>query len=170
MIDAVDSYIRYVRLRMASINPERLIKGPMDAQEWPTKQVVNGALYLLTFSDSSGNGTPAVPVYSHMLQWAWIVFGDPLCDDKRGRNRGNRYRVDFQIKDELRRATYPNFAPKVHLTVDNAGTLTATPLDNQEAISWTEIDFGPKNPDKASGVIYGYATTYVTQFTEPIVA
>src|SRR5205807_2215734 len=107
------------------------------------------------------------PIYSHTLQWVWVVFGDDLAPDKKGRNRGNRYRVDLQIKDELVRATWPHFTPKFHLSTSGS-TLVATPIDPPEAIYWTKLEFGPKKGNRDSGVIYGYGSTHVTQFNDQI--
>ena len=173
MIDAIDSYIRHVRLRMATINPTRSIKGPMDAFDWPTRKIESEALYLLTLNDEpigSQGGSQAVPIVTHMVQWSWVILGDDIAANVKGRNRGNRYRVEFQIKEELRQASYPGFTEKLHLTAaPESGSLTFSSLDPKAAISWTRLEFR-KDTDKNSGVVYGIATTYITQITDAILS
>ena len=169
MIEATDSYIREIRLRMQSINPNRVIKGPMDTSDWPPKEIVFEALYLLTLNDISGNGSQEVPIYAHQVQWVWVILGADIGDGKRGRNRGNRYRVDYAIKDELRRASSPNLTEKVRLSESN-GQLVATPFNPPQFITWSRLDFGPKRSDQNSGVVYGLASTNITQITDPISA
>jgi len=172
LIDAIDSYIRHVRLRMGTINPSRHVRGPIDAEDWPPKQIEFETFYLLTLSDvESPEGTIEVPIYTHMVQWTWAILGADLGDGTKGRNRGNRYRTDYQLKDELRRANNPNHADKVHLSVGNSetGTLTYMPSDIQEQITWSKLHFN-KQTDKPSGLLYVTATVYITQITEPITA
>ena len=171
-IDAIDTYLRYVRMRLAVINPNRVVKGPIDAQDWPLDKVEAGALYLLVLDDSpigQQGYSAAIPIYHHVIQWSWAVFGNDLGECAIGNNRGNRYRLDNQIKGELIKATYPGFTDKVSLSV-TPGQLVATPYDPAEPIWWTPLEFGPKRTDKDSGVVYGIGTTYITQMTDLITA
>lgn len=174
MIEGIDTYVRHVRLRLATINPNRQVKGPMSAQDWPVKRVIPEALYLLVLGDAPvgrAGFSPTVPIVHTTLQWAWVILGEDIADGVRGRNRGNRYRTDYEIKEELRQAVYPGFAPKVRLSAaPQTGALTATPFDSQEAIFWTPLEYGQQRQDRDSGVIYGIATTYITQMTDAITA
>jgi len=168
-VNATDSYIRYVRLRMATINPLRVIKGPMDAQDWPTKDIVFGSLYLLTLADTpigAQGYSPSVPIYTIGIQWSWAILGSDLKSGTRGRNRGDRYREDASIKADLLKAVYPNYTEKLQLSMQN-GQLVATSFDPPESIFWTPLEFR-KTPDRDSGLIYGVATSYISTMTEKI--
>lgn len=191
MIEAVDSYYQHVVSRMATINPNRQILGYMDAQGWPPQPVRFESFYLLTLgSTDAGKGvsTPAVPSATYVLQWAWVILGTDLTTGKVGRNRADRFRIEMQMRDELRQANYPLFSEKKSwsITGNSASSiqLVSSSLSPQEYIRWSQLSFrvvgkraggvsvgaGQAGSDQESGVMYGSASLSLTDITEMIAA
>lgn len=152
------------------INPDRKFGGVMDAQEWPTADVDMEALYLLTLGETPLGRqafSASSPIYVFTAQWTWLIAGNDLDQGVEGRNRGDRYRIDAAIKDELRRSSFPFAAEKKVTTVDSNNLVVRTPFDPKEYIYWQALQF-TKRSDKASGLIYGVATAYITGITAAI--
>lgn len=177
MLDVVDSYFEYVAGRMVTINPIRQMVGVSDAMDWPVKNVVLEAFYLLVLGQRAAGSkafwSPTVSVFTHALQWTWIIAGTDLTQGKVGRSRGDRYRTNMTMREELVNATYPWFAQKQTWAVIGstpAGlALQGTPVVPSEQIWWTPPTF-QNRVDEKSGLIYGSATVQVTAMEPAVLA
>jgi hypothetical protein len=177
MIEAVDSFFEYVSSRMATINPKRQVVMVMDASDWPPKNIVMEAFYLLTLDEKPIIGksfwSATIPVVMHTLQWTWIVQGADLTQGKIGRNRGDRYRTAFTMKGELLKAMYPWFCLKQSWaavgTTPSGVVLQGTPTNPQESIWWNQPTFLNRT-DRESGIVTGTATVQLGDMTEAILA
>lgn len=172
MIDVLDSHYAYVKGRVATINPSRKFLGMMLAQDWPPDTVDMEAFYLLDLAVNPVERdaySAADPIYIYTVQWTWLIAGTDLQDGLKGRNRGNRIRTSYQMKNELRQALYPNFCEKVQVSINASGTVIKTSYDPKEYIMWTPSSFKDR-PDKESGLIYGTCTTQITGISAEIAA
>jgi len=147
----------------------------MDAADWPPKQIVMEAFYLLTLGEKPIVGksfwSAASPVVVHTLQWTWLIQGSDLTSGKIGRNRGDRYRTNMTMREELLKATYPWFTQKQTWTVQgntpSGIALQGTPVVPSESIWWNQPTF-LNRIDRESGLVYGTATLQLTDMTETI--
>lgn len=146
----------------------------MEAMDWPPKNIVLQAFYLLVLGQrqvGKSFWSPTVPVYTHTLQWTWIISGTDLTQGVVGRSRGDRYRTDMTMKEELLQASWPWFAPKTQWSVVGstpAGlALTSTPLNPPETMWFTQPAF-VSHVDKTSGMTTGTATIYLTDMDKQI--
>ena len=169
-VDAVDSFYNAVKTRMATINPNRQVKGLLMARDWPPTNVELEAFYLLTLSDSpigkQGYSQAAPMKFAH-VQWTWVIKGTDLKPGVRQSNRGDRFRTQFDMKDEMTKALYPGFTEKLNFSLDGNGNWVGTSESPVEYISWTPVDF-VEHSDKASGVIWGAAMVRIWQMTDLI--
>lgn len=150
-----------------------------DAGDWPPKSVLFEALYLLYLGSKPITGKSFWSVYihtlSHTVQWTWIVAGTDLTGSGMsgvvGRSRGDRYRTNLSIRQELLRATYPWFAQKQGWTVTGTTpsglALQGTPVTPTEYFWWTSPTF-LNRIDKTSGVVYGAATMDIVAMEPPM--
>ena len=179
MLDAVDSYFQYVAERMATINPDRQMVGVVDAMDWPPKNVdlILSGFYLMTLGQrpltSKSFWSAAIPVVSHTLQWTWIIAGSDLTSGRVGRSRGDRYRTNMTMREELLKATYPWWTEKKEWSVVG-NTPSGLALDSEslspvEFVWWTPPTF-LNRMDREAGVIYGAATVQLVEMTEEITA
>lgn len=175
MQDAIDTYFEYVSNRMATIvNPSRQMVAIQDAADWPPKNVVLEAFYLLYLGARPITGksfwSPTITTVVHSVQWTWIIAGSDLTQGKVGRSRGDRYRTNMKMRDELTHATYPWFAQKNTYSVLGSTptglALEATPVSPTEDIWWTSLVF-LNRVDRESGVVYGAASTQITDMGKP---
>jgi hypothetical protein len=175
VLNGIDTYFEYVSNRMATIvNPQRKMVGVMDAMDWPPKNVLLEAFYLLTLGEKplvdADFWSATITTVVHTVQWTWLITGSDLTSGKVGRSRGDRYRTNMQMRDELTHATYPWFAQKNEFSV--LGTtptglaLQATPVVPNEDIWWTSLTFLNKI-DRESGLVYGAATVQITDMGKP---
>jgi hypothetical protein len=174
LLNAIDSYFELVQSRLASINPDRKVIGIMDAMDWPADPVISNAFYLLTLpARHTGKEfwSKAVPTFTHALQWTWIVIGSDLTKNKVGRNRGDRYRVNMTMREELIKASWPWYTEKQQFTVQGSSPsgliVKAASLTPKEYIWFTELSFLNKI-DRDSGTLYGTATLYLTDMEDAI--
>src|SRR5208283_5785934 len=105
------------------------------------------------------------PVVVHTLQWTWLIQGTDLTSGKIGRNRGDRYRTNMTMREELLKATYPWFTQKQTWTVQgntpSGIALQGTPVVPSESIWWNQPTF-LNRIDRESGLVYGTATLQLT--------
>jgi len=176
MIYAVDTYFEYVAARMASVvNPNRRVVGVMDAMDWPPKTVLMESFYLLLLGERPMIGkefwSAAIPVEVHTLQWTWIIQGGELTQGKVGRSRGDRYRTNMLMRQEILQGTYPWFCQKqswgVQGTTPSGVSLVGTPVVPNECIWWNQPTF-LNRVDRESGMIFGTATVQVVDMTQEI--
>lgn len=169
-VDGVDSFYQAAKARMKVINPNRVVKGMLMAQDWPPKTVAMEAFYLLTLKDSAADRnfySAQTPVKFHHLQWVWIIKGTDIQPGTRAANRGDRFRTMWQMKDELTKALYPNFCEKLSWSLDPAGVWVGVPENPVEYITWTPVEFYEKSA-MDSGVVWGSAATKIFDMTDAI--
>lgn len=176
MLPAIDSYFEYVSDRMATVvNPNRKIVGLMDAMDWPPKNILMEAFYLLTLGEKPIIGksfwSSSITTVVHTLQWTWIILGTDLTTGKIGRNRGDRYRVNMRMRQELITANYPWFCQKARWSVQgdtpSGVVLTSDPVDPPEFVWWQKSQF-MNRIDRESGTVYGTATVNLVDMTEAV--
>ena len=170
--DGIDSYYQYVKARILAFNSSRTVKGMMDAQDWPAKNVVFDAFYLLDIGDAPVGRTfysAQTPVMFRQVQWVWINKGTDLVQGMRQANRGDRFRTLEAMKGELINASFPGFCLKQTWLLDGNGKWNGTPTNPNEYVLWKPIEFHKKS-DRDSGMIYGSAATRIVDMTDPILA
>ena len=178
MLHAVDSYFEYISNRMATVvNPNRKVVALMDALDWPPKTVLMEAFYLLTLGEKPIIGksfwSAETTTVVHTLQWTWLIQGTDLTQGKIGRNRGDRYRTNMTMRQELIQASYPWFCQKQKWSVQgdtpSGIALQGTPVDPAEFVWWQKSTF-MNRVDRESGLVYGTATLQLVDMTEPVTA
>jgi hypothetical protein len=175
MLNGIDTYWEYVSDRMTTVvNPDRQMIGVMDAMDWPPKNVVPEAFYLLVLGErpvtNKSFWSPTITTVVHTVQWTWLIIGTDLTQGKVGRSRGDRYRTNMIMRDELTHATYPWYAQKNEYSVvgntPSGLALKATPVEPTEDIWWTPLTF-LNRIDRDTGVVYGAATVQITDMGKP---
>lgn len=169
-VDAIYSHYEYVKSRLAAINPQRVVKGLLDAQDWPAPPVATEAFYLLVLVDTPASKefySAAVPVKFHHVNWVWINKGTDLAQGQRKANRGDRFVSMMQMRGELTQALYPNFCQKFTWALDGNGSFTSTPENPVEYITWTPVEF-QKKAAQDSGVMWGSGAVKIWNMTDTI--
>jgi hypothetical protein len=173
MLAAIDSYFEFMTAGLKTVNPARKVIGIADAMDWPPKGVQLESFYLLVLGErgitQKSFWSSAVPVIVHTLQWTWIITGSDLTQGKIGRSRGDRYRTNITMREELLKATQSAwFAQKQDWAIvgntPSGLVLTQTPKSPVEFFWWTPLTF-LNRIDRESGVVYGAATVQVTDMT-----
>lgn len=162
-IDSIDTYYAWVAQQMQTANPARVpsLLGCVLASDWPQLEIVDGGIYLLYVNSIPNGGTKAFPLYTHFLQWVWLLLGDDITANQQAANRGDRYRNHAAIQEDLRQANFPGFAQKVSIAIDPAnGAATFIQSNPEEMIRWSELKMPTKYNLKA-GSIYGTASVEV---------
>jgi hypothetical protein len=174
MLDTLDSYFHYVKTQMAIIDASQRFGGVVMSRDWPQDPPIGGALYLLYIqSVPTPLGTQAQNHFEYFCQWVWILIGNDITSTQQAANRGDRYRGNIKIMENLRQANYPCYTQKLQVSAVNqqTGVLTYTPVTSQypasnlEMITWTKPRFMPKGDEK-SGLIYGAAAVQVSGFDD----
>ena len=168
MQSAVDTIWNAFKTRLAFINPQRKAVAYMDAMDWPPQIVQFNSFYLLELASNPLNKaswSAAVPIYDHLLQFVWIVQGTDVnnYNDKLGRNRGDRVRINGQMKEEIVQALYPGFAQKQFLTVNASDQLEFETLN--EPVIWSQPQFRTV-ANREAGTLYCMATVHLTDMSE----
>jgi hypothetical protein len=167
---AIDSHYLAVKARIAAVNSNRQVVGVMSAMDWPPKDVLTEAFYLLVLGAvplGKQADSATIPVVVHTVQWSWLVVGSDVQKGIQLRSRGDRYRTHFTMKGELLNGTYPRFAQKQVVSLDNSGNLVQTPVSPEEYIIWSPVAFTDRN-EKGSGLVYGIGTVRITDMTDAI--
>jgi hypothetical protein len=181
-LDALDSYYQYVKGRINSFSTRvvynspgkqlnGVVKGMLNAQDWPPKNIVFGAFYLLVLGEEpigKQGFSPAVPIKFHVVQWTWIIKGSDLQQGEQLANRGDRYRISQAMKWELTQGMFPNYAPKQTWNLVN-GVFTGTPFSPAATITWIPVKFNERF-DKDSGIVYGTGSTRIQDIQPMITA
>jgi hypothetical protein len=166
----IDTHYLWVRGRVTALNPARVFAGVMSAQDWPPKDVLTEAFYLLVLGEvplGRQADSATIPVKVHTAQWTWLVVGTDVQKGIQLRSRGDRYRTHFAMKGELEYGVFPRFAPKQNVVLNSTGELVAIPYDPVETILWSPVTLVDRN-EKASGVLYGTGTVRITDMTDEI--
>jgi hypothetical protein len=115
----------------------------------------------------------AVPVIVHELQWVWMIAGSDLTQGTVGRSRGDRYRSNMKMRDELLQANYAWWCEKQTWSVlgntPSGLVLQGASLSPVENVWWTPLTF-LNRLDKDSGVAYGAASVQLTDMSVVITA
>lgn len=168
--DAIESHYVYVRDRIKTFNPNRIVKGIVNAQDWPPKKVEPDAFYLLVLDDApigSQGYSQYQPMIFHQLQWVWINKGTDIVPGVRKANRGDRYNVSQNMKGELLYGLAPGYTQKLSWSLDGNGKLVSSIPDIPEPITWNPVAFHTKL-DKDSGINYGAGALRVWDMTDAI--
>jgi hypothetical protein len=164
VIEAIDTYYDYVARQMATAATSQAMCGYIAAQDWPLTAPVEGGLYLLYLTSVPVAGGESQILYQHQLQWVWLLIGTDIKINQVAENRGDRYRTNIMIMQNLRQANYPSFCPKKTFTVNSqTGVITGVGFGQQPGIGgadsvwWSKLRFMPKQDNDRSGLIYGAA-------------
>lgn len=172
MVDWSDSLYQYVRARILKVNPQRKFGGIVEARDWPLKEPKQDAFYLLTttLSPNRGQGPGSnswtAPLYGEQIQWAWCVIGNDIAPDALASNRGDRYRKNFSMIQELLQGHFPGFCEKLQYSMDGT-TLVATSYAPKEFIWFTKPAFSDRI-ERSSGILFGSASSVITGFSPTI--
>ena len=171
--DAVDSHYQWVKARILANNPQRLVMGLLNAQDWPNKDIKTEAFYLLVLPEAAGpneSSTASIQRLSHNVQWVWMIAGTDIpASGARKANRGDRYRTQVSMKNELINGLFPYYCEKKSWSLDANGRWIGQSLDPAEAISWTRAQFHDRQ-DKPSGAVYGSAAVSISNMLDQIVS
>lgn len=168
MIDWSDSHYNYVLQRILAVNPTRKFSGIVQARSWPIEKADPESFYLLLGNNAPLKGKIPIsaPAYSEKVQWAWQIIGNDIPANALQRNRGDRYRTNFTMAQELVHGMWPFFCEKLQFAIsDVAGSpvLTATSYVPKEMLWFKEPVFTDRF-DKSSGILFGYGASEVTGF------
>lgn len=172
--DGMLSHYEYVKARIIAINSNRVVRGYMMAQDWPPKNIQDSAFYLLSHGEQPVGRqmfSPTVPVVSHLLTWMWVIKGADISAGQVGPNRGLRFQVSYQMKDEIKQALYPYFCQKFTWGWDNSvpPNFVGTAASPIQYVGWQPPSYQDKL-DKQSGVVYGSAAIRVWDMLDQITA
>ena len=187
LASAVDTYYAWITKQLLALNAQVTVNGQtipltghgiVAARDWPQTPVNEGALYLLVLDQVPQGGTASQRGYIYYLQWAWLLIGQNVQSSQQAANRGDRYRQNLIIEENLRQSNYPGFTVKQDLQLDSNGNLMFTPSVSiippsaYEPLYWTELRFKPKDDSAQSGVLYGAATLELFAYSDvsPLVA
>lgn len=172
IIDPVDSYYSWVKTQLGVYAPGQLLAGMANAQDWPQVPVMEEAPMLLFLNATPVGGTESQIMYQSLCQWVWLIIGTNIPASQQAANRGDRYRKDAQIRQNLRQANYPGFCPRLSYSADTDGNLITatieqpvTPDSSGESIWWSRLQFMPKM-DIKSGVVYGAASVRIYSYED----
>lgn len=177
MHDGIDSYFEFIEKGILVANPNRKVAGIVDAMDWPPKNIQLEAFYLMLLGSRGMTGksfaSSSQPVLVHTLQWVWIIAGSDLTQGKIGRSRGDRYRTNMTMREELLVATQAAWwtEKKTWSVVGNTPSgigLQSVSRDPIENIWWTPLVF-LNRLDRESGLIYGAATVQVTDILSALI-
>jgi hypothetical protein len=167
LVDWSDGVYNYVLNRIATINPDRVFSGIVQARSWPIERAVPESFYLLLGNETPLKGMPiSAPGYSEKIQWAWQIIGTDIPQNALQRNRGDRYRINFTMQQELTQGMWPFFCEKLQYTLDASSgspVLVPTSYFPKEMI-WYKKPIFTDRFDKTSGILFCYGVSEVTGF------
>lgn len=168
--DAIDTYYQYVKARVLSKNPSRIVAGMLIAQDWPAEKAKTEAFYLVDDGPlpvKKGAYSIGSPIFIHQLHWHCIIKGTDIQEGVRQANRGDRYRIMLAMEDEMIFANWPQFTQKLHWFLAGNGKWTSTAPNTPESIWWSSVKFHPRI-DRESGKIELVAPVTLTNMLESI--
>lgn len=172
MVDWADSHYQYVKQRVLAINPNRVFSGIVQSRSWPIEQAVPESFYLLLGNNSPlrGENSWSAPGYSEKVQWAWQIIGTDIPANALMQNRGDRYRTNFTMVQELLQGMAFGFCEKLQYSVSDVNgspVLVVTSYVPKESIWWKKPVFTDRF-DRTSGILFGYAASEVTGYSPTI--
>lgn len=173
MVDFSDSHYQYVKHRILIVNPTRVFGGIVNARDWPLQETIPEAFYMLTTTldpnrgQGPGTNSWSSPLYGEHLQWAWTLLGDDIAKNQLATNRGDRYRKQFAMIQEITHGMFPGFCEKLKYSTASASdaTLVGTSYVPKEMIWFTKPRFSDRI---TSGILFGSAVTVLTSFAPEI--
>ena len=175
IIGAPESHFRYVKSRIITLNPNRIVRGITEALDWPPKPFEPDTFYMILgdMQPRAGFGTRYSLGLTTLVQWAWMIPGDDLAQNQVGRNRGNRFRKNQQMMAEIIYGLFPNFCQKqIWSAVENNGQIIYQGVDINppEQIWWSYPEFKrfQAEDEKSSGIAYRVAQIGLSQFGDAI--
>lgn len=172
LVDFSDSHYQHVKQRILAINSTRLFGGIVEARDWPLKETLPNAFYMLTNlldpvkTAVPGENSWSAPTYGMRIQWAWTIIGTDIPAGALASNRGDRYRVNFQMVQEMLHGFFPGFCEKCQYSL-NGTELVATSYMPKEMV-WFTMPQVTDRIDTSTGVLFGAASTMLTGFTPTI--
>ena len=171
MKDCIDTFFRYVKGRIIQKNPQRTVVGIVEANSWPPKNVDFSSFYLMLLGVSPNGGTISSTGLAHLVQWMWIISGTDINQTQIGNNRGDRYALNMQMKEELEYGLFPYFCDKnTYTPIQQGNKIVATPSPLNERIWWNRARFIPTSFEKQEGIIYGGAQVSVGEWENQILS
>jgi hypothetical protein len=171
LIDAIDTYFLYVAQQLAILDSTQVLCGTVNARDWPlTPPNTDGGLYLLFLRAVPVGGTDSQTLWEYFCQWSWILLGTDIQSTQISENRGDVYRRDMAIANNVRQASFPGYCIKKSVAANSEGTLTVTPYTGAavygaESVWWTRPRISPRR-DPNSGVLYGTAVLELYAFDD----
>ena len=193
MIEAVDSYYTYVAAQMATlrghnssglgfvtingvVTPQPMC-GYVESRDWPMTPNVEGGLYLLLLGEQpTPEKSQAQTEYCYHCQWMWLLIGQDIQAAQLAQNRGDRFRQNMVIEENLRQANYPGYCQKNRISFDSQGNPTIAavtslyPVSQPEMVRWTKPRFMPRNDNQKSGLLYGAAAVELYAYSDVALA
>ncbi len=186
LVSIFDSYVSYVAKRLLTLNARVSLNGSLVAQpfggivtvqDWPQSQVSEGALYLVTQRMVPTGKSKTQRSYTCFAQWTWLLIGTDIPADAQAENRGDRYRSNQQIMQNLKEANYPGFCQKIDYSADpvtgvvsGVAAKSVYPPSAYERIVWDDLDFMPRNDNSPSGVLYYAAGVKIVGWEDMVCA
>lgn len=176
MADWSDSHYAYVKARILAINPTRVFSGIVHASDWPSVQAIPESFYLVTNTldpfRSEGPGTGSVSasslLYGETVSWVWAILGTDIQAGTVAANRGDRYRTNLQMVQEIIQGWFPGFCQKQQFSINQAnGALIATPYVPAEQVWFSPPKFSTRI-ERSTGIMFGSAATIITGFAPTI--
>lgn len=175
LIDCIDAFYYWVRGRVTAANPSRVFGGIVQARDWPMKEAVLEAPYLLLSSDTPVPFIKSVsqtqPSMLFRVQWAWMVQGDNIPANAQATNRGNKYRLNMQIVQEMLAGHFPGFCEKLQYYPQDNGhgvaQLVSISYSPAEQIRWTQPRFVDKI-DRSTGILFCSGMVSISGFAPAI--
>jgi hypothetical protein len=172
MIEAVDTYFLYVKQQMKLIDQNQKFGPIIASRDWPQTPPQDSTLYLLYLSSVPMSPSTASEVlYSHSVQWVWLVMGDDIAPQERKQNRGDRYRASMAMQVNLRNANFPGFCPKKSYASDKNGGIssvgyTSPAVGGASSVWWGTPKFIPRHDAERSGLLYGIGATEIYAYDD----
>jgi hypothetical protein len=176
MADWSDSLYFYVRSRIIAINANRKFGGIISALDWPLKEAQIGSFYMMATTlepvrtSSYGGNSWSGPMYTERIQWVWQLIGTDIQQGNRMANRGDRYRLHYQMIQELLSGIYPGYCEiKQFAASDNTQLPEPVSYSPKEFIRMSKPSFGERI-DTSTGILFGSATMQLSSFSPAITA
>lgn len=160
LVDACDSYYYYVKGQVQTINPARVFGGIVQARDWPLKEAKLEVPYLLLQKEEpkpfGRSASWFRPLENIAVRWAWMIQGDNIQNNAQSTNRGNKYRINMQMVQEILAGNNPGFCQKYQYSVVDDGTGNAekvlTAYVPAEFVRWSIPRFAD-TVDSVSGIL-----------------
>lgn len=175
LVSTLDTYYNQVVTQMQNVSPTQAFGGITNARDWPLTPLIFGALYLLVGAKLATGGTDAQVLYEYQCQWTWLLVGTDIQANQVAENRGDRYRTNAAIEDNLRQANFPRWCNKQSASVNAStgavtftGVSSVTPSSSTEQIYWTKINFATRFDNEKSGVVYGVGAVKIYGYDDTL--